>query len=400
MQTPAFDFDRTIDATNLNRMKWEYELERSGNPDLLCFGTADMDFVSAPAIVDALVNTAKRGHYGYPHRPAAYYDAIIGYYQRHFGWHIERSWIQPNAGVYASMAGVIEELTDKGDEIIYQTPVHHVFKELIELNHRVPVANPLINTNGHYTMDFAHLESIITPRTKLLLLCSPHNPVGRVWSADELRQLVDICVAHRIVILADEVYCGLLFAGVSFTPVATVSAAAAQQVITFMSASKSFNLTGLKHSFTITPSATHTATCQMAARRVALGYGLSQFGVVASEIAFRECDDWSVAVMAYIAANYRFVADYCATHLPDVCITPTQSTFMLWLDFRALPLPHATLHTFFEEQANILVVNGAALGQDGTGFIRLNIGVPRSVIAQGLARIVTACASAGYRVDA
>lgn len=400
MQTPAFDFDRPIDTTNLNRMKWEYELERSNNPDLLCFGTADMDFASAPAIVDALVGTAQRGHYGYPHRPTAYYDAIIGYYQRHFGWQIERSWIQPNAGVYASMAGVIEELTDKGDEIIYQTPVHHVFKELIELNHRVPVANPLSNTNGHYTMDFAHLTSVITPRTKLLLLCSPHNPVGRVWTAAELRQLVDICVTHKIVILADEVYCGLLFPGISFTPVATVSAAAAQQVITFMSASKSFNLTGLKHSFTITPNATHTATCQMAARRVSLGYGLSQFGVVASEVAFRDCDDWSAAVMAYIAANYQFVADYCATHLPDVRVTQPQSTFMLWLDFRALPLPHATLHTFFEEQANMLVVNGAALGADGTGFIRLNIGAPRSVIAQGLARIVTACAAAGGRTGA
>ena len=150
MHNTPFDFDRPIDATHLSRMKWEYEIERSGNPDLLCFGTADMDFASAPAIVDALVHTAQYGHYGYPHRPAAYYDAIIGYYQRHFGWQIERSWIQPNAGVYASMAGIIEELTEKGDEILYQTPVHHVFKELIELNHRIPVANPLHHENGQY----------------------------------------------------------------------------------------------------------------------------------------------------------------------------------------------------------------------------------------------------------
>jgi cystathionine beta-lyase len=392
-----FDFDTPIDRTHLSRMKWEYELERSGNPDLLCFGTADMDFASAPAIVDALVHTAQQGHYGYPHRPSAYYDAIIGYYQRHFGWHIERSWIQPNAGVYASMAGVIEELTEKGDEIIYQTPVHHVFKELIELNHRVPVANPLINNNGDYTMDFAHFASIITPRTKLLLLCSPHNPVGRIWTADELRQLVNICVAHGIIILADEVYCGLLFPGESFTPVATVTPAAAQHVITFMSASKSFNLTGLKHSFTITPHAPHTATCQMAARRWSLGYGLSQFGVVASEVAFRDGDAWSSAVMQYIAANYHAVAAYCATHLPAVHITRPQATFMLWLDLRALPLPHATLHSFFEEHAHILVVNGAALGNDGTGFIRLNIGAPRSVIMQGLERIVAACTAAGHR---
>jgi cystathionine beta-lyase len=397
MPNAPFDFDRPIDATHLSRMKWEYEIERSHNPHLLCFGTADMDFASAPAIVDALVHTAQQGHYGYPHRPVAYYDAIIGYYQRHFGWQIDRSWIQPNAGVYASMAGVIEELTEKGDEILYQTPVHHVFKELIELNHRTPVANPLRNTNGHYTMDFDQLRAVITPRTKLMLLCSPHNPVGRIWTVEELRTLVDICVAHNIVILADEVYCGLLFPGESFTPIATVSPRAAQHVITFMSASKSFNLTGLKHSFTITPTPAHTALCQMAARRVSLGYGLSQFGVVASEIAFRDCDAWSNAVMTYIATNYRLVVEFCATHLPAVRVTQPQATFMLWLDFRALPLPHATLHTFFEEHANILVVNGAALGADGTGFIRLNIGAPQSVIVQGLERIAAACTAVGYR---
>lgn len=397
MSHASFDFDTPIDRTHLSRMKWEYELERSNNPDLLCFGTADMDFASAPVIVDALVQTAQHGHYGYPHRPDAYYDAIIGYYQRHFGWHIERHWIQPNAGVYAAMAGVIAELTENGDEILYQTPVHHVFKELIELNHRVAVANPLINKDGKYTMDLAHLRSVITPRTKLMLLCSPHNPVGRIWTATELRQLVDICAEHHIIILADEVYCGLLFPGTSFTPIATVSPAAAQQVITFMSASKSFNLTGLKHSFTVTPHAAHTATCQMAARRWSLGYGLSQFGVVASEAAFRAGDNWSAAVMQYIATNYHEVAAYCATHLPDVRITRPQATFMLWMDFRALPVPHATLHTFFEVQANVLVVNGAALGDDGIGFIRLNIGAPRSVIQQGLERIAVACRAAGYR---
>jgi cystathionine beta-lyase len=397
MNTDAFNFDRPIDSTHLNRMKWEYEIERTGRPNILCFGTADMDFASPPAIVDALTHIAQQGHYGYPRRPPAYYDAIIGYYERHFGWQIDRSWIQPNAGVYASMAGVIEELTEKGDEILYQTPVHHVFKELIELNHRVPVANPLINENGHYTMDFAQLESVITPRTKLMLLCSPHNPVGRVWTPTELRQLLDICVAHNIIILADEVYCGLLFPGQRFTPIATVSPAATTHVITFMSASKSFNLTGLKHSFTITPHPAHIATCQMAARRVSLGYGLSQFGVVATEVAFRDCDAWSTALMEYIAANYQFVATFCATHLPDVRVTRPQSTFMLWLDMRALPVPHATLHTFFEEQANILVVNGAALGIDGTGFIRLNIGAPQRIIAQGLERIVAACTTAGYR---
>lgn len=396
----AFDFDTPIDATHLRRMKWEYEIERSGNTALLCFGTADMDFASAPAITDALVATAQHGHYGYPHRPPSYYDAIIDYYQRHFGWQIARNWIQPNAGIYASMAGVIEELTEKGDEILYQTPVHHVFKELIELNHRVPVANPLINTDGHYTMDFAQLKSAITPRTRLMLLCSPHNPVGRIWTATELRELVDICATNGIIILADEVYCGLLFPGESFTPIATVSPAATTHTITFMSASKSFNLTGLKHSFTVTEDPNLTAVCQMSARRMSLGYGLSQFGVVATEVAFRDCDDWSTAVMDYIAGNYRFVADFCATHLPDVCVTKPQATFMLWLDFRTLPLPHATLHTFFEEQANILVVNGVALGVDGTGFIRLNIGAPRQVIAQGLERIVAACHATGYTAHA
>ena len=137
--------------------------------------------------------------------------------------------------------------------------------------------------------------------------------------------------------------------------------------------------------------------CQIAARRASLGYGISQFGVVATEVAFRDCDAWSAALMEYIAANYQFVAECCATHLPDVRVTRPQATFMLWLDMRALPIPHATLHTFFEEQANILVVNGAALGSDGTGFIRLNIGAPRSVIAQGLDRIVAACTAAGYR---
>lgn len=386
-----YDFDTVLDRSQLSTMKWENEYERTGWSDLLCYGTADMDFRSAPPIVDALVRTAQNGHYGYPHRPAGYFDAIIGYYQRHFGWQIERSWINPSAGVYPSMAGIIEDLSSPGDEIIYQTPVHHVFKELIELNHRVPVANPLRNDDGQYTMDFDHLRSRITPKTKLLLLCSPHNPVGRNWTRSELATLIDICVAHNIIILADEVYCGLLFPGQRFTPIAAISPAAAQQTITFMSASKSFNLTGLKHSFTITKNPTHTAVCQNAARRVSLGYGVSQFGVVATEYAFRDCDDWSMALMTYIAANAQFVTQFCAAELPSVRVSVPEATFMLWLDFRALPLPHDSLHTFFEQQAHVLVVNGAALGPGGSGFIRLNIGAPRSVIAAGLERIAEAC---------
>ncbi|KAF7964174.1 hypothetical protein AWV80_41140 [Cupriavidus sp. UYMU48A] len=207
----AFDFDQVLDRTRLSTAKWEGEIARTGRHDLLAFGTADMDFQSPAPIVEALKECAARGHFGYPHKGAGYYQSIVDYFSRRFSWTVEKDWILSATGIYASLQPILDELTAPGDEVIFQTPVHHIFREVVVAMGRVPVENPLKSNGQQYAMDLADLESKISPKTKVLLLCSPHNPMGRVWTAEELRALHEICFKNRIIVVTDEVYSGLLY---------------------------------------------------------------------------------------------------------------------------------------------------------------------------------------------
>ncbi|MHA6728812.1 MalY/PatB family protein [Devosia sp. A369] len=386
----AHDFDEPLDRTNFSSMKWEAEIARKNDPSLLCVGTAEMDFKAAPAVLAAIETVAKRGHFGYPYKRNSYYDAIIGHLTRHFDWRPEREHILSNVGIYPSMQPIIEELTLPGDEIIFQPPVHHIFPEVIAAANRVALANPLRKIGNKYEFDFEHLESAITPKTKMLLLCSPHNPVGRVWTKEELTRLEGICSRHNIIVIADEVYFGLVLPGSQFTPYAKVSKAAASRSISLISASKSFNLTGLKHSLVITNNPDFQRAYMTGLRRNNLYFGGDIFGQAATEAAFRDADDWSLALVQYIAANQNFLLEFIQTRLPWVGVTVAEGTYFSWLDFGSLGGSEDWLKHILEEEAHVVATMGVNLGSGGAGHVRINMATQREILHQVLNRIADA----------
>ncbi len=385
-----YDFETPINPTGLSRSKWEFEFERKGRDTLLSFGTADMDFASAPEVVSALVATAQQGHFGYPYKQQPYHEAVVGYLQRNFQWTIKPEWVQFSTGVYASMQPVIEALSEPGDEVIFQPPVHHIFAELISANQRVAIANPLLFDGETYRFNFDQLEQVITAKTRILLLCNPHNPVGRVWTPEELGRLHDICSRHAIRVVSDEVYNGLLYEGVRFTPMASLSASASLNTVTLLSASKTFNLTGLKHSLMVTENEAIRQAIAKEQQRSNMYYGGSLFGQVATETAFRECDLWRAELMAHVSANFESLYEFFGIHFPDVYVCRPESTYFAWIDCSGWALPRPQLQDFFEEHANIIVTFGHLLGQGGEGHIRMNLACPQATLREGLNRILAA----------
>ncbi len=384
-------FDGPVDMTGRSTKKWEMEIARTQDPTLLCFGTADMDFQSAQPILDAIHRVADLGHLGYPEIQDSYYRAIENWLSRIGGWQIQaRDCVSTNVGIYTSAWCVLDSLTQPGDEIIFQTPVHFCFNQMVVDNGRVPVVNPLRQVGESYTMDFDQLESCFTEKTKLFWLCNPHNPVGRAWNREELTRLAEICLRHEVPILSDDVYCGLIYPGHNYLPIAAISPEVSQNTITMYSTSKSYNTTGLRHSFVVTESPRLLELYNNSLRKLDLNYGMNLIGLATTTAAFNQCDDWIAQLMEYVQESHRELRETLARELPMLHVSQPDSTYFAWIDCRALGMDDQELERFFEQEAHVLVCMGAPLGKGGEGFIRINMGCPRSTLREGLNRIVQA----------
>lgn len=386
-----YNFDEQLDRTKLHTMKWEYEQDRKRNPKLLCFGTAEMDFRAAPPILEAFQEVVANGHFGYPYKRDRYYDAVTGWFKRHCDLEVKREWIANSVAIYPSFQGLIEGLSQEGDEVIFHTPVHFIFADIVKALKRVPVENPLTVRNGRYEMDMEDLKRKITPRTKLFILCNPHNPVGRAWTAEELGALMEICTAHRIIVISDEVYFSLIYPGKKYTPLMSVSREAAMNSVTCISPSKSYNLTGIKHSLVIAENPKLLEVYRAELHKNNEFFGESIFGHAAVEAAFGKCDRWTEELMEYISGNFRMLQGFFAANLPDVKVFQPDATYFVWMDFRCMGLSREELTVFFEDSAQVEVSQGYSLGTGGEGFIRLNMACPRAVLREGLERIREAC---------
>ena len=382
-----FGFEVPLDRTGLSTKKWELELARRNDPSWLCFGTAEMDFRAAPVIRDAINRVAEAGHFGYPQKRDSYYQAIIDHFDRNYGWRINQSSIYSHVGIYPSMQPFIEGLTDPGDEIIFQSPVHHCFEEVIKANDRVALANPLKVENGRYVMDLEGLDAIVTDRTKLLILCNPHNPVGRAWTCTELEALSAFCLSRGIVILTDEVYFGLVKDGKKYTPFASLSDEAAMNSATLVSASKSFNLTGTKHSLVIVDNPKFREAFERGLAKSNLYFGGCIFGQAATEAALRGGDSWRHALMKYIEGNFALLRNRLNAALPAITVFDSDATYFAWLDMRGLGLSNDQIVQIIEE-ARISVTPGKPLGPGGEGHIRINMATARTTLEAGLSRFV------------
>ena len=380
----AFDFDRKIDRTGTHSVKYDNRLAMFGKADVIPAWVADMDFGAPPAVTQALTERAQHPIYGYTLFPESLFDALIDWLQRRHGWTVQRDWIVMCPGVVPSINAAVMALTHPGDAIIIQPPVYFPFFSAATQTGRKLIQNPLRLDNDRYTIDFDHLEQCAR-QAKFLLLCSPHNPVGRVWSPEELEQLLQLATKHDLVVFSDEIHHDLLYPGQQHH---VLSARTTDQhtVITAVAPSKTFNIPGLNLSALIV----RDKTLRNAINQVFNSLHVSAsnpFSVTAFEAAYRGGEAWLEALKIYLRDTRDTVESYLAEHLPEIKVIPAEGTYLLWLDCRAMNLTDAELKHFFIHQAGIGLNPGVQFGQEGSGFMRLNIGAPRKTVLRVLENI-------------
>lgn len=397
----TFNFDPPVDRSNTNSAKYHIvyrdgeasitdEANRAHGPDrMIQMWVADMDFKTVPEITAALHERLEHAIYGYTIPQPAYYESVINWYQQRYGWQVEKDWILHTPGVVAALNAAVRCLTEPGDRVLIQRPVYHPFTHAIENNGRVVLNSPLIldEATGRYEIDFDDLAAkAAEPDVKLVLLCSPHNPVTRVWTVDELTRFARICIDNGVTIMADELHCDLVFSSANFVPLASLSDEFAEHTITCMAPSKTFNLAGLKTSQITISNPELRATFQAELTRCVIGRP-KMFGLITTEMAYTHGGPWLRAVMDYIEANFAYMRDYFAEHLPQLKVTPAEGTYLMWLDFRAFGLSQDDLLTKLLDDAKVHMSNGAQFGAEGEGFMRMNIATARVDLAEAVERI-------------
>ncbi|MBI5029241.1 MAG: pyridoxal phosphate-dependent aminotransferase [Chloroflexi bacterium] len=376
-----YDFDRVIDRRDTESIKWQ-----AYPRDVLPMWVADTDFESPQPVIDAILKRAQHGIFGYPERPASYSEAIIDWMRARHGWDIKREWIVNNPGVVAGLILAINTFTQPGDKIIIQPPVYHPFFHIVKNNGRQIVENPLREENGYYRMDLADLEKQIDSRTKALILCSPHNPVGRVWTKDELTALGEICLRRNVLIFSDEIHSDLILRGNRHTPLAMISPELADLTLTFIAPSKTFNIPGMFTSALIIPNPKLNAQFCLTLENMAQGHG-NIFGMIALEAAYRHGAEWLAQMLEYLQDNIDFTIRFFNERIPQIKVACPEGTYLLWLDCRALGLDQQGLRDLFLKKSKVALNDGSIFGVQGEGFMRMNIGCPRSVLQEGLERI-------------
>lgn len=355
-----------------------------GKADVIPAWVADMDFAAPPAVTRALTERAQHPIYGYTVFPDSLYEALIDWLRRRHGWTIQRDWIVMCPGVVPSINAAVMALTQPGEAIIVQPPVYFPFFSAATQTGRKLIQNPLRLDNNRYTIDFDHLEHC-AKEAKLLLLCSPHNPVGRVWQPEELEQLLQLAARHNLAIFSDEIHHDLLYPGQQHHILAA-RAAKQHSVITAVAPSKTFNIPGLNLSALIVPDKTIRNAINQVFNSLHVSVS-NPFSVPAFEAAYRGGEAWLEALRLYLRDTRDSVESYLAEHLPEITAIPAEGTYLLWLDCRAMNLTDAELKHFFIHQAGVGLNPGVQFGSEGSGFMRLNIGAPRETVLRVLEHI-------------
>lgn len=386
-----YNFDEIIERHGSGAIKTDLLEERFGRADLLAAWVADMDFATPPFVMDALKQRLEHPILGYTAEPADYKPAIIDWERKLHGWDIEPEWISFIPGIVRGIGMVINVFTRPGDDVVIMPPVYHPFRIVPEENGRNVVNVPLIEDADHcYHMDFVVLEKLDT-KGGLLILSNPHNPGGRMWTADELRRLAEICKHKNLLVISDEIHADMALWGKSHVPFASVNEAAASNSITFCAPSKTFNIPGIVSSFAVVPDKAIRERFYSWLTANELGEG-PIFSYIAAIAAYRHGKEWRDEMLRYVEDNIRFVEDYCARHLPGVKALRPDASFLVWLDCRGLGLNHDALIDLFVNKAHLALNDGAMFGKEGEGLMRLNVGTPRATLTQVLDRLATALA--------
>jgi cystathionine beta-lyase len=395
----TFNFDEEVNRAGTQCVKWEFIIEgtqltyddgsdlKYGAKRRLPLWVADMDFRCPPAVIDAITQRAQQGIFGYCYPTDSYFEASINWIARRHGWTVERDWITLTPGVVPALNLLIQTFTAPGEKVLIQRPVYHPFTMAIENNGREVVSNSLLYEDGRYRMDFDDLaRKAADPAVKLAILCSPHNPIARVWTEEELTRFAEICLDNHVLIVSDEVHGDLIHGGHRFTSLGKLGERFLYNSAICMAASKTFNLAGLHTSNIIIPRADLRQQFAQTILRNGI-FSANTFGIVAAEAAYNHGEEWLKAVMAYVGANYRFMKAYLAEHLPQVKVVPAEGTYLVWVDFRALEMEPAARKAMMMEQARVMLDEGELFGPEGAGFERFNIACPRATLKEALERI-------------
>lgn len=378
-----YNFDEFIPRRNSNSYKWD----SSENEDIVPMWVADMDFRTAQPIIDALNKRVQHGIFGYTKVPSRYFDAVTSWFSRRHNFNFRKEWLLFTTGVVPALSAVIKALTKPGDQVIVQGPVYNCFFSSIRNNDCELVSNDLICQKGEYRIDFDDLEEKAKdPKAKLLLLCSPHNPVGRVWTREELTQLGEICIRNKVLVVSDEIHCDLTFNGHKHIPFASISERFLNHSVTCSSPSKAFNLAGLQV-------ANILAADENIRKRIdkALNINevceISPFAVEALIAAYSEGEDWLEQLKPYLWENFVFLRDYFSKYLPQLTVLPLEATYLVWVDCSALEQTSGNLARSLLEKEHLWVNEGMIYGSAGENFIRINIACPRELLTKGLSKI-------------
>jgi cystathionine beta-lyase len=389
----SFDFDAPIPRDNTDSVKHDGRADYFGTPDVLPLWVADMDFAAPAEITQALLARAAHPVYGYSRYPDAMFTALIDWMRVRHGWPVERDWIMPAPGVVPSLHAAVLAFSEAGQGVIVQPPVYFPFFSAVTATGRKLIENPLRLQEGRYAMDFAHLEQCARD-ARLLLLCSPHNPVGRVWTREELAQLLDIAERHDLVVLSDEIHHDLIYPGQRHPVLATLTDNASR-VVTAAAPSKTFNIPGLGLSVLISPDPARRAALARAFDLLHAG-NYNPFSSAAFAAGYQHGAAWLDALMAYLAQTRDYAIAFAREHLPGIRVIEPEGTYLLWLDCRELRAARGwddlALKRFCVEQAKLGMNPGPVFGTGGAGFMRMNIGAPRAVIEMALQRLAVSLA--------
>ena len=380
-----YDFDEVIDRKGTCSEKWDGLKKHFGTDDVLPMWVADMDFKSPPEVIKLIVERSKHGIFGYPVRTESYYEAIINWVRERYDWEIKGDWIVDVPSVMPGIAAAILAFTSQGDSVMIQPPVSPPFFEVIESLDRQVLPNRL-QLGEKWHMDFSELERQL-PSAKAFLLCNPHNPVGRVWTAEDLLSLSRACLKAGVPILSDDIHCDFVYPGHKYTPLASLDEESLMNTVTFMSASKTFNIAGFKNAYAIVPNAEMREKLSKILKGLHFGSG-DLFGILGLEVAYRYGKDWLDELILYLEENRDIAVS--ALQKAGVDVISPEGTYLLWLDLRKLGLSQDELMKFLIEKAKLGLNDGLNFGPDGAGFVRMNIGCPRKILREGINRLVRA----------
>lgn len=382
-----YDFDKVIDRTGTSCEKHSFMRENGLSEDTLGMWVADMDFETAPEVKAKIEEVAAHGIYGYTGKKEEYYEAVIRWFGERFGWKIRKKWILTTPGVVFALATAVRAYTEEQDAILIQRPVYYPFSRVVEQNGRRLVNSPLLLRDGKYVMDYEDMErKIVEQHVKMFILCSPHNPVSRVWTREELLRAAEICMRHQVLMLVDEIHCDFVLPGHHHTSFATLSEEVAEHAVICTAPSKTFNLAGLQLSNIVIQNPELRKKFVRELNKTSY-YGANIFGQMACQAAYEKGADWLEELLLYLKGNVDYIRDYLEEYLPKVHLIEPEGTYLLWMDFRDYGYAPGKLQNMMLHEAGLWLDEGMMFGEEGAGFMRINIASPRSVVREAMERI-------------